>query len=182
MRQLPTDGRRRVVIESVTPQVDGGRFAVKRVVGDILTVEADAFTDGHDEIRLVLLWRDGDAETWRETAMEPLGNDRWRGSFPVAVVGRYEYSIAGWVDHWETWRHDLKKRVDAGQDVDGRPAHRRRVGGIGRWPSRPGRRRIAARRSSEPHRRKCAAATYWTRLSKSTRTGASRRRWNNGWP
>ena len=117
MTELLSDGRGRVVIEGVTPQVDGGRFAVKRVVGDVLTVEVDAFTDGHDEIRVVLRWCAGDSEQWQETAMEPLGNDRWRASSPLLTVGRYEYSVAGWVDHWETWRHDLKKRVDAGQDV-----------------------------------------------------------------
>ena len=117
MTALPNDGRRRVVIEGVTPQVDAGRFAVKRVVGDVLTVEADAFTDGHDEIRVVLRWLGGDSEMWQEAEMEPIGNDRWRASLPLSKVGRYEYSIAGFVDHWATWRHDLKKRIDAAQDV-----------------------------------------------------------------
>jgi starch synthase (maltosyl-transferring) len=111
------EGRRRVVIENVTPRVDDGRFPVKRVVGDVLTVEADAFTDGHDEIRVVLQSRAGDDENWTETDMEPLGNDRWRASFPLPSIGHYEYSVSAWVDRWETWRHDLKKRVDARQDV-----------------------------------------------------------------
>jgi len=112
------DGRRRVVIENVTPQIDCGRFPVKRVVGDVLVIEADAFIDGHDEIRVVLRTRVGQADAWHETEMEPLGNDHWRASVSLTELGRYEYSVAGWVDHWETWRHDLKKRIDAaGQDV-----------------------------------------------------------------
>ena len=111
------DGRTRVVIENVTPSVDGGRFPVKRILGDTLTVEVDAFTDGHDEIRVALRWCGGDSTEWHEQDMEPLGNDRWRGAFPLERVGRYEYSVSAWVDRWETWRHDLKKRVDAGQDV-----------------------------------------------------------------
>jgi len=111
------DGRRRVVIETVTPEIDFGRFPVKRVVGDVLTVEADAFTDGHDEICVVLRWRWGEDEEWRETEMEALGNDRWRAVQPLERIGRYEYSVSAWVDHWETWRHDLRKRVDADQDV-----------------------------------------------------------------
>jgi starch synthase (maltosyl-transferring) len=111
------DGHRRVVIENVTPSVDGGRFPVKRVVGDSLIVEADAFADGHDEIRVVLRWCGSDDTEWREIEMEPLGNDRWRAEFPLDRVGRYQYSVSAWVDRFRTWQHDLKKRVDAGQDV-----------------------------------------------------------------
>ena len=120
------DGRRRVVIEGVRPSVDGGRFAVKRVVGDWLSVNANAFTDGHDEIRVVLAWRGpiaagpgggGEESPWTETDMEPLGNDEWRAGFPLEQLGRYEFTVFGWVDRWRTWQHDLAKRVDAGQDV-----------------------------------------------------------------
>ncbi len=118
MRQPEIDGRRRVVIERVTPQVDGGRFAVKRIVGDTLVVEADLFNDGHDECRAVLRWqRAGDSGEWHEQEMEPLGNDRWRASFALAEIGRYHYAVTGWVDHLRTWQHDLVKRLDAGQDV-----------------------------------------------------------------
>jgi starch synthase (maltosyl-transferring) len=87
----------------------------------VLTVEADVFTDGHDEIRVVLGWCEEDCldggQGWHEVEMEPLGNDRWRGAFALAKIGRYQYTVSAWVDHWETWRHDLKKRVDADQDV-----------------------------------------------------------------
>ena len=117
MQPLPETGRRRVVIENVTPQVDGGRFAAKRVVGDPVVVQADVFADGHDEVRARLSWRHRNDASWHESEMESLGNDRWQASFPVGDVGRYEFSVSGWVDHWRTWVHDLKKRVDAGQDV-----------------------------------------------------------------
>jgi starch synthase (maltosyl-transferring) len=115
--ELPAEGRRRAIIENVTPRVDGGQFAVKRVVGDTLVVEADAFADGHDEVRARLSWRmlpDGD---WHELDMEPLGNDRWRAAFDLDKIGRQEFFVSAWVDHWRTWVHDLRKRVDAGQDV-----------------------------------------------------------------
>ena len=114
------DGRRRVLIENVRPSVDGGRFAVKRIIGDWLSVDANAFTDGHDEIRLVLAWRAPGAdpdETWNEQDMEPLGNDEWRSGFPLEQLGRYEFTVFGWIDRWRTWQHDLAKRVEAGQDV-----------------------------------------------------------------
>ncbi|HEX6902410.1 MAG TPA: maltotransferase domain-containing protein [Thermoanaerobaculia bacterium] len=114
---LNEEGRRRVVIEGVEPEIDCGRFPVKRVVGEPIVVEADVFTDGHDAVTCRLLWRPEGQEMWNETAMEPLGNDRWRAGFSASTQGRWLYSIAAWVDHFKTWRRDLRKRVDAGQDV-----------------------------------------------------------------
>ncbi|WP_159090436.1 maltotransferase domain-containing protein, partial [Xanthomonas fragariae] len=81
----------RVCIESVTPSVDNGRFPVKRVVGDRLYVEADAFCDGHDRIAVAVLWRPADAKTWASAPMRGLGNDRWRAEFPLERIGTYEF-------------------------------------------------------------------------------------------
>jgi len=104
------------VVEGVTPLVDGGRFPIKRVVGDRVVVEADAFADGHDVVIAVLRHR-APSGPWIEVPMEPLGNDRWRASFVVDEIGRHEYTVAAWTDAWVTWRTDLVKRLDAGQDV-----------------------------------------------------------------
>lgn len=113
----PTDGRRRVVIEGVTPAVDAGSFPVKRTVGQQVVVEADIFTDGHDALACVLRQRrDPDGE-WQEVEMSALGNDRWRAAFCVSHIGYYRYTISAWVDHFETWRRDLRKRIAAGQDA-----------------------------------------------------------------
>jgi starch synthase (maltosyl-transferring) len=111
------EGRRRVIIEGITPQVDGGRFPAKRTVGDPVDVEADIFTDGHDAIAACLLVRREDAKKWTEIAMQPLVNDRWFAAFRVAELGRYLYKVQGWVDHFETWRRDLLKRIDANTDA-----------------------------------------------------------------
>jgi len=81
----PRDGRVRVVIENVLPCVDGGRFAIKRVAGDAVSVEADCFADGHDVVACAVQWRRADADAWLSTLMVPLGNDRWRGTFNVAL-------------------------------------------------------------------------------------------------
>ena len=78
---LPTDGRCRVVIEDVRPALDGGRFPVKRVLGDAVVVEANAIADGHDQIACMLLHAHGDADAWLEVPMRAVGNDTWRGSF-----------------------------------------------------------------------------------------------------
>jgi starch synthase (maltosyl-transferring) len=106
------DGRCRAVIEGVSPSVDNGRFAVKRIIGDDVAVEADCFADGHDSIACLLLWRREDEIDWHETGMAPLGNDRWRGSFAVESVGRYLYTVTAWVDHFLSWRHDFARRIE----------------------------------------------------------------------
>lgn len=116
--QPQENGRRRVIIEKVRPEVDGGRFAVKRVVGDEVVVEADVFADGHDEVVAVLRYRHEDDPQWVEHSMSPLGNDRWQRSFTVEQLGRYFYQVVGWVDRFHTWLHDLQKRADAGQKLD----------------------------------------------------------------
>jgi starch synthase (maltosyl-transferring) len=111
------DGRRRAVIEQVTPQVDAGRFPVKRVIGEAVEVEADVFTDGHDAVACVVLYRRESASEWREAPMHALGNDRWRGGFRVEDCGAYRYTVRAWVDHFESWRRDLVKRMEAQQDI-----------------------------------------------------------------
>jgi starch synthase (maltosyl-transferring) len=113
----PADGRKRVVVEGITPEIDSGRFPIKRVVGDMVAIEADVFGDGHDHVYARLLFKkEGDA-TWQHVYMTSITNDRWRGEFPVTELGRYLYTVAGGEDHFETWQTDLVKRIEAGQDV-----------------------------------------------------------------
>jgi starch synthase (maltosyl-transferring) len=114
---IPLDGWRRVVIADIQPAIDGGRYPIKRVLGEAVEVEADLLADGHDAVVGVLRYREAGDEAWREVALEPLGNDRWRAAFVVTTLGRACYTICAWVDRFVTWRRDLGKRVDAGQDV-----------------------------------------------------------------
>src|SRR5688572_18842874 len=113
----PADARVRVAIENIAPQVDCGRFPVKRTVGEPVLVEADVFTDGHDAVHCAVKHRPVGTSVWQQLAMAPLGNDRWRGEFRATSLGRYEFTVVGWVDHLETWRRDLLKRHAAGQDL-----------------------------------------------------------------
>ena len=110
------DGQKRIIIEGVTPQVDGGRFPIKRTVGEIVVVEADAFTDGHDALHCVLQHRRVGDAAWQEELMTPLVNDRWRSEFAITEPGRYEYSILAWVDHFKSWQHDLG-RWEQAEDI-----------------------------------------------------------------
>jgi starch synthase (maltosyl-transferring) len=112
-----TEGRYRVVIERVQPEVDCGRFPIKRVVGEAVAIEADVFADGHDELSCQILFRQEGEQEWQSSPMKPLGNDRWRGEFHTSKLGRYQYSVEGWIDRFRTWRGDLIKRISAGQDV-----------------------------------------------------------------
>ena len=114
-----SEGRSRVVIEDVVPQIDGGRFPIKRVVGEHVDVYATAFTDGHDAVSAVLRYRQQGAETWQEVIMEPAnsGLDRWGARFSAEQLGRMQYVVRAWVDRYKTWSRDLAKRVQAGQNV-----------------------------------------------------------------
>ena len=110
-------GRQRVVLEGVRPEIDCGSFPIKRTVGEKVVVEVDAFADGHDALTVLLRYRPETVQQWTDIPMEFLGNDRWRASFPVTMAGRYRYTVTGWVDRFVTWRQDLLKKIEAQQDV-----------------------------------------------------------------
>jgi starch synthase (maltosyl-transferring) len=111
------EGRRRVVIEDVQPQIDCGEFPIQRVVGETVAVEADVFADGHDNVAAQVLYRRSSERSWRTMPMLPLGNDRWRAEFAVMELGEYRYSVEGWIDTFSTWRNDMQKRIDADQET-----------------------------------------------------------------
>ena len=109
------DGRSRVIIENVTPEIDGGLFPIKRACGEPVTVEGDVFADGHEVISCRLLFRREEEKTWREAPMTSLVNDRWQGTFAVAEIGRYLYTLVAWVDRFQSWRRDLQKKAAVGE-------------------------------------------------------------------
>jgi starch synthase (maltosyl-transferring) len=109
----PSEGRSRVVIEEITPQVNGGRYPACRIVGDRVTVTAAIFADGHDMLAGRLLYRHTSERRWRATPMTLDNNDVWTGSFDVSKLGTWQFTVQGWVDHFATWVRDLKKRLDA---------------------------------------------------------------------
>ncbi len=108
---------RRVVIERVRPQINCGRFAIKRIVGDDVVVEAEVFADSHDQIACrILYWNEARPEP-QISPMKPSRSDCWRGEFRVSDIGFYRYTIEAWIDRFQTWRGDLIERIAAGQDV-----------------------------------------------------------------
>jgi starch synthase (maltosyl-transferring) len=112
----PAEGRRRVVIEEVQPQVDCGRTPARRFLGDSVAVSAAIFCDGHDHVAARLLWKHQSDSGWRSTPMTALGNDLWSASFIVDKLGPWSFTIQAWVDHFDTWCADLNKRLAAQPD------------------------------------------------------------------
>ena len=108
---------RRVIIEGVQTEIDGGRFPTKRTVGETVTVLADIFTDGLDVISGALRYRKEESSEWEEVPMKYLLNYRWDASFRTREMGRYVYTLYAWVDLFKSWRSDLIKKVNAKQDV-----------------------------------------------------------------
>ncbi len=106
----------RIQIEEVYPQLDGGRFPVKRIEGEMFEVWADVFRDGHDKLRAVVKYRHEDGP-WREAPLDFFDNDRWVGRFRLDRVGLWHYTIEAWTDRFESWREEVEKKRDAGQDV-----------------------------------------------------------------
>jgi starch synthase (maltosyl-transferring) len=107
----------RPVVRAVAPQVDGGQRPAKTTVGELVTVEADAFIDGHDAIRCDFRARHSNDTKWVVSPMQPLVDDRWRGTLPITEPGLYRFSVRARIDEFLTWRNDLRERSLAGQDL-----------------------------------------------------------------
>jgi starch synthase (maltosyl-transferring) len=115
MRGIDTAAR--IAIEDVRPAIDGGAVPIKRVVGDVVTVSADIFSDGHDKIAAALQYRIVGEANWREVPLIFVDNDRWQGAFTVDQNAMWEYRIAGWRDEFRSWRDEIEKKYAAGQKV-----------------------------------------------------------------
>jgi starch synthase (maltosyl-transferring) len=114
----PLEGRKRVIIEEITPQVDCGRYPAKRILGDAVTVTAAVFGDGHDHVSGRLLYRPASEKDWRHRPLTPLTNDLWSATFTVDHLGDWIYAIEAWIDHFDTWCADLRKRLAAQPDPE----------------------------------------------------------------
>lgn len=113
----PPNQWRRVVIERLSPEIDCGRFAIKRVVGERVVVEADVFAEGHDQVGCQIL-HGPEGSVLEAVPMRLVGNDRWRGEFSVTQLGLHVYTVEAWIDRFQTWRGSLEKKISAGQDIE----------------------------------------------------------------
>ena len=106
----------RIQIQQVWPQLDCGRYPVKRTLGDPVEVWADVFRDGHEILRADVKYRPAGARRWRRSPMEHHQADRWRASFVPDELGRWQFAIEAWVDRAASWRDELQRKVAAGQE------------------------------------------------------------------
>jgi starch synthase (maltosyl-transferring) len=109
----------RVIIEALTPEIDGGKFPIKRTPGEAVVVAADVFADGHDVLRAVLKSRKVGDSAWNEAPMTLVapGIDRYSASFTPTFQGRYEYTVEAWVDRFASWHHEVTRKREANQDL-----------------------------------------------------------------
>src|SRR5499427_2474562 len=118
IRSVGDLSKHRIYLEDVYPVVDGGRFPVKRIVGEEVEVWADIFGDGHVVLAAELLWRREGADKWLRVPMVLHDNDRWAGSFTPPKAGRYVYAIEAWTDVFASWRRNFLTKRAAGMDVE----------------------------------------------------------------
>ncbi|WP_400080068.1 alpha-1,4-glucan--maltose-1-phosphate maltosyltransferase [Winogradskyella sp. R77965] len=109
--------QRRVVIDSVKPQINCGEFFIKRIVNEIVNVDAHVLVDGHDVIAASVLFKHEKAKRWSEVRMYDVGNDEWKASFSVEKQGFYTYKVQGWVDHALNWQHGIERKIADNQHV-----------------------------------------------------------------
>ena len=117
-RRSTSRGLDHLTIECVTPELDAGRYAVKRVIGDRVWVGADIFKEGHDLLAARAVYKGPDDSGWSSAPLTfDFDGDRWYGSFVVDRIGLWKFTVEGWTDSFGTWRSELRKKVDAEQDV-----------------------------------------------------------------
>jgi starch synthase (maltosyl-transferring) len=107
----------RLAIEAISPKVDDGRFPVRRITGDTITIEADLIADGHDKIAGEILWRALDEAEWHHAPMTLIANDRWRGNFTLSRIGRYVYRVTTWKDFYASFVDEITKKHQAGLSI-----------------------------------------------------------------
>jgi starch synthase (maltosyl-transferring) len=110
----------RIQIQDVSPQIDCGRYSIKRALGDPVEVRATIFRDGHEQLRAAVRFRGPNARGWQEAPMRHVDNDRWTGAFTPDELGRWQYRVEAWVDRKASFRHELERKVEAKQaDLSG---------------------------------------------------------------
>lgn len=113
-----TVAKARAVIERISPQIDNGAYAIKRVPNETIKVKAHVFGDGHDIVSALLLHRKVGTKQWIESDFSEVKNDEWEGTFTSGQPGMFEYTVAAWIDHPLTWHHGFIKKAEVGENLE----------------------------------------------------------------
>ncbi len=109
--------QKRVVIDYVYPKINNGAFYIKRVVGEVVAVDANVLGDGHDIIAASVLYKHESEKKWSEARMDLIGNDEWKAAFTVQKQGYYAYKVEAWVDYALNWQHGIQRKIEDNQHV-----------------------------------------------------------------
>jgi starch synthase (maltosyl-transferring) len=115
---FPENGKIRPEIENISPEINGGKYPSKSVIGKKVTVQADIVVDGHDILAYKLLCKHSSDKVWLELPMHHVGNDRYAGEFVTDKIGFFEFKISAWVDHFATWQHEVDEKIKAGLKLE----------------------------------------------------------------
>lgn len=107
----------RVVIEKISPSIDGGKYPVKRVIGDTLRIKAIIIADGHDLVAGHFYYREKKSRTWQKSTLKSIGNDCYVGEFPLENLGYYEFKVDAWIEVIETWCQAIEKKHQANEPI-----------------------------------------------------------------
>jgi len=114
---IKSQGRRRVIITNVSPEIEGGKYPAKAVAEEDIRISADIFTDGHDEVAACALIKHDQDQDWEKHPMKLIINDRWEALLQLEKLGFYQFQIQAWIDHFTTWKKGLVKKSEAKQDI-----------------------------------------------------------------
>jgi starch synthase (maltosyl-transferring) len=107
----------RVVIENISPSIEGGIYAIKTIANQEIRIEADILADGHDVLRAVVKFKNISDKKWQEVDLSPTENDRWAVNINFSELGIHNYSLEAWVDWPLNWLFGTRKKIHAAQDV-----------------------------------------------------------------
>jgi starch synthase (maltosyl-transferring) len=87
------------------------------VVGEHVPVGATVWREGHDAVGATVVWEGPGSAPAQEVRMRPgpPGLDQFLATVVPDRVGQWSFRVDGWADPWESWRHAIEVKIDAGQ-------------------------------------------------------------------
>ena len=108
----------RIPILDVQPQIEGGRFPAKAVVGESFPIRARIFREGRDKLGAAVILTDPNGVDQPPVSMRHLDNDFWTATVNGNAIGAWTFRIESWSDPYATWLHDAPIKIEAGVDVE----------------------------------------------------------------
>ncbi|MFT3877949.1 MAG: alpha-1,4-glucan--maltose-1-phosphate maltosyltransferase [Propioniciclava sp.] len=110
----------RIPVVKVSPVIEGGAYAAKATVGELLPIRAKVFREGHDAVNASVILTDPEGRETRHdmTPLAPRGLDPWEAWVRFDAEGAWTFRVEGWSDPWGTWLHNAQAKLPAGVDIE----------------------------------------------------------------